>query len=456
MSDGDTSNNDIRKPRTLVLCFDGTSNQFDDENTNVVKLFALLKKDDFQEQLCYYQAGVGTYFKPGVVSPLFGWAAAVLDEAIAWYLDQHVMDGYEFLMQNYRVGDKICLFGFSRGAYTARALAGMLLKVGLLPRDNQQQIAFAYKLFKSTSSNSDELAAGFKETFCQSVQIEFVGVWDTVASVGVVMGRSLPFVESNRDIKTFRHALSLDEHRAKFRPNLYHRPGPNAKAVALDPEHASPVVTPSNTTEGKTASAMKPWSVIKKEKREQEQKEGDTSTSRFSLSATPQTDVLEVWFSGCHSDVGGGAVPDDTQLSLAEITLRWMVREVMASECGIQFDENALARMKVPTTTFPPATSTSAGPVELELDAKDATQPLHDQLKIKWIWWLLEIIPLTYTWQDMDGVWHKKFECHLGKGRLITDARPNFHVTVKQRMSDAALKYKPKACYSAGSENYVE
>jgi uncharacterized protein (DUF2235 family) len=111
------------------------------------------------------QAGVGTYFDPGVVSPLFSRGAKLVDKAAAWlvtisfpldvvnnvvfrYLNAHVRDGYHFLMQNYREGDKICLFGnlffcytasplyhynhagFSRGAYTARALAGFLHKVG--------------------------------------------------------------------------------------------------------------------------------------------------------------------------------------------------------------------------------------------------------------------------------------------------------------------------------------
>ena len=60
------------------------------------------------------QAGVGTYFHPGVVSPFFRWAAAMLDQAIGWYLSQHVMDGYMYLMQNYNIGDKVCLFGAPR------------------------------------------------------------------------------------------------------------------------------------------------------------------------------------------------------------------------------------------------------------------------------------------------------------------------------------------------------
>ncbi|KAJ3502100.1 hypothetical protein NLJ89_g9037 [Agrocybe chaxingu] len=198
------------RARTLVLCFDGTSNEYDADNTNVVKLFALLRKDS-DEQLVYYQAGIGTWFEPGVVSPLFEWGAKILDLAFAWYLDAHVTDGYKFLMQNYRAGDKICIFGFSRGAYTARALGGLLYKVGLLPRDNEAQVPFAYKMYKRTDEEGLKLCAGFKQTYCQSVNIEFMGVWETVASVGVVMGRTLPFTNSNSSIKTFRHALSLDE-----------------------------------------------------------------------------------------------------------------------------------------------------------------------------------------------------------------------------------------------------
>lgn len=84
------------------------------QNTNVVKFYSLLKKDeDNDEQLCYYQPGIGTYLNPGVVSPLFQWAAKILDEAVAWYLDAHVRGGYQFLMQNYCAGDKICIFGLS-------------------------------------------------------------------------------------------------------------------------------------------------------------------------------------------------------------------------------------------------------------------------------------------------------------------------------------------------------
>jgi uncharacterized protein (DUF2235 family) len=99
--------------------------------------------------------------------------AETVDLAIAYSLAVHVMRGYEFLMDNHLPGDKICMFGFSRGAYTARALAGMLHCVGLLPKGNREQVPLAYRIYK----NNSDLADKFKTTFCKSVNIEFMGVW---------------------------------------------------------------------------------------------------------------------------------------------------------------------------------------------------------------------------------------------------------------------------------------
>ncbi|EPT01124.1 hypothetical protein FOMPIDRAFT_1087437, partial [Fomitopsis schrenkii] len=163
--------------------------------------------------------GIGTYVSPGLVSPFLRWAAIVLDLCFAWYIDDHICSGYKFIMQNYRPGDKICLFGFSRGAYVARALAGMLHKVGLLPTDNMEQVPFAFKHYKRIGN--DDVAEKYKKAFCRTVRIDFLGVWDTVDSVGILWGRTLPFTAGNKAIRVFRHALALDERRTKFRPNLY-------------------------------------------------------------------------------------------------------------------------------------------------------------------------------------------------------------------------------------------
>jgi uncharacterized protein (DUF2235 family) len=120
-------------------------------------------------------------------------------------------------MQNYREGDKICLFGFSRGAYTVRCLAGMLHKVGLLPASNTAQINFAYNFYKDDSPQGWKMSAEFKKTFCTNVNVYFVGLWDCVASVGFIP-RKLPFSSSpTNSIHYFRHAMALDEHRSKFK-----------------------------------------------------------------------------------------------------------------------------------------------------------------------------------------------------------------------------------------------
>jgi len=405
-----------RKPRTIVLCFDGTANEYSSNVTNVIKLYSLLRKDKVDEQLCYYQAGVGTYFEPGVVQPIFRWAASILDDAFAWYLYQHVIDGYTFLMQNYNCGDRVCLFGFSRGAYTARALAGMLNKVGLLSKDNTDQIPFAYKLYKSTNSSDEALARGFKETFCRPVPIEFVGVWDTVASVGVIMGRSLPFVDVNTTIRVFRQALSLDDHRAKFRPNLYHRGVPDRSSKLR--------VTKKGTQTGPGADEIY------------------------------ETDVSEVWFAGCHADIGGS---NESPYPLANIPLRWMIEQIVQSNTHILFDYDAFARWNIPTSI---GQATQGGKTMgnnadvAALDAQDAVQAIHDKLRIQPLWWILEIFPTFYTYQNAQDKWITTFRPHFGRGRQLPPD-PAFHTTVKVRMDDPKLKYKPRGRYVKGTETYV-
>jgi len=485
-----TASTIIPKPRVLVLCFDGTSNQYSSDNTNVVQFYSLLNKEHTAEQITYYQAGIGTYLNPGVVSPMFQWGAKVLDLAIACFLDAHVRDGYRFLMRNYKPGDKICLFGFSRGSYTVRALAGLLYKIGLLPRDNEEQIPFAYKLYKRTDDEGVRLAAGFKATFCRAVIVDYVGVWDTVASVGVVYGRNLPFTTSNAAIKVFRHALSLDERRSKFQPNVYHRPAPSKKAAELDPEHATPMPTqvdticpPSKPSEPETI-----WKKTMRRLGRHPSKAGPPSKEKpppiaTELAPTVNCDVNETWFAGGHSDVGGGAVDNSVVHSLSDIPLRWMIRQVVLSQVGILFDPEALVRADIDIAAIsqfvqaaPVASSPSSlgGHVQTKLDAftakkhprdsvessitdqgQDSLQPIHDAVKNP-IWWILEVVPMRYSWQDTDGTWHRKWGINFGKGREVHSTNPRFHVSVKERMDDPELNYVPKAKWAKGSEVYVE
>jgi len=221
-----------------------------------------------------------------------------------------------------------------------------------------------------------------------------------VDSVGVLMGRTLPFTGINASIKTLRHAVALDEHRVRFLPYL------------CEPKNAP-------STKGQLSE-----------------------------------DVLEVWFAGAHSDVGGGAVTNDVPRSLSDITLRWMVKQVMTSTCGILFDKAALERAEI--SPIPTDCPTEVSPSERSIDDADSSEPMDDELKANPAWWILEVLPLPWSVQDAQGVWHRKFGFHLGKGRPIVDAQPNFHYTVKERMADIALKYKPKAKWVPGTEVYVD
>ena len=158
-----------RRGRNLVICLDGTGDQFDNDNSNVVNFVACLKKDD-PSQMTYYQSGIGTYDGRGMSKGI----SAAVDMAVGSGLGVHIRDAYHFLMQNYHEGDRICLLGFSRGSYTVRCLAGMLHKVGLLPRHNIAQVSFAYKFSKDDTKEGWKMSEEFKRAFCIDVDVYFV------------------------------------------------------------------------------------------------------------------------------------------------------------------------------------------------------------------------------------------------------------------------------------------
>lgn len=330
------------QPRNLILCFDGTAKYFNDGNTNVIRLFQGLDKMKTDEQLCYYQPGIGTYVSPtkavGQISRRFSKA---IDMAVAWYLDDHIMGGYRFLMENYKEGDRIFLFGFSRGAYTARCLAGMLHIVGLLPKSNEEQIPFAYSLYKDKSDDGVQKAHGFKKAFSRHVSIEFMGVWDTVTSVGLA-GRTLPFTSHNAVVRTFRQAFALDERRAKFR----HNPWSRAAFDGPPPDESRPPPMPNPLNRFKTrrqsVNVLQPdqpdqpqpnqeqWTfsggvkragtalrngLLLRRKTDPRHYRSDGYAQDQHAWKCPdcnfpwgQTNSREVWFAGSHSDVGGGEV----------------------------------------------------------------------------------------------------------------------------------------------------
>lgn len=291
-----------RNVRNLVVCIDGTANKFDTKNTNVVQLYSFLVKDKYQ--LTYYNSGIGTYATPSFKS--WSWWKQVvghkIDLAIAWRFERIIIGAYQWLSEQYQAGDRIYLFGFSRGAYQVRALSAMIDKVGLIHKGNQAQIPFAYELYASIDeSNRDPdpssvpMDRHFKETFSRDVRVHFVGAWDTVSSVGFFRGKDAPFTACGmKHVCHFRHALALDERRVKFQPE-YAYGGVHRVQVQ------EPLTEPAETESHKNR--------------------------------VPHT--KEVWFAGTHSDIGGGSVRnDEIMMSHSGPPFRWMSYE--AIQAGIR------------------------------------------------------------------------------------------------------------------------
>ena len=254
--------------KNIVICCDGTGNEFGDRNSNVVKLFATLVLDP-RTQVAYYDPGIGTMGANNALTKIGKWFTKVLGLAFGYGLLDNVGDAYRFLMLNWEPDDRLYLFGFSRGAYTVRVLASMLHLFGLLPRDNEQLTPYILRSLKRMDDDGEALARQFKRVFSLECKPHFVGVWDTVSSVGWIMDPlTVRYSANNPDIYIGRHAISIDERRCFFRQNLWGAPvqGQNYK---------------------------------------------------------------QVWFAGVHSDIGGGYL--ERESGLAKVTLQWMIAEAKAA-----------------------------------------------------------------------------------------------------------------------------
>ncbi|KAJ6564867.1 hypothetical protein DFH09DRAFT_894391, partial [Mycena vulgaris] len=271
------------KSRNLVVSIDGTSNQFGPYNTNVVELHSRIIKDSDdpskKTQLTFYLSGIGTYVPPSLWSFAY-WKQLIannVDLAIAWNFKQHVQDAYRWLTDHYQPGDTIFLFGFSRGAYQVRALAGMIATVG---QQSYTVVSLTCEFSDGSPVGSEEataLCTHFKTTFSRDVSVHFVGAWDTVSSVGIFRGQPLPLTTSADHLCHFRHALALDERRVRFLPEYVN---------------------------------------------------GSDSQTRENRPDTPIEPTMQppVWFSGTHSDI----------LDLAGVPLLWMENE--ATSAGLYLE----------------------------------------------------------------------------------------------------------------------
>jgi len=271
--------------KRIVICADGTWNDPEDENpTNVLRMARAIRPvaEGGVKQVVFYDWGVGTYH-----DRLRGGTAGL-------GMMKNVQDGYRFIVQNYHPADEIFLFGFSRGAYTVRCLAGMLNNCGVLKRKNAERIPEAFAFYKKRSAppGSPEAHAWRSANALTPSRgiVDFIGVWDTVGALGIPT-RVLAFVDESdlffdpvlgSNVRAARHAVAIDEKRADFEPTLW------------DPKES--------------------------------------------------VDMKQIWFAGVHADVGGGYGPTQGRLA-SDIPLAWMARE--ADSKGLEFERHLFVKSRL-------------------------------------------------------------------------------------------------------------
>ena len=276
-------------PKNIVVCCDGTANEFSRDRTNVIKLYSVLVQDA-SRQVAFYHPGIGTMEPFGALSPLTRKFTRLLGMAVGYGLNNDIRDAYVFLMQVYEPGDCIYLFGFSRGSFTVRAVASLIRMYGMIRRGNEPLVPYAIRMLMGIQRADRgsaavaayfDLASEFKRTMsCACPRMRFVGIWDTVSSVGWVENPlHLPYEANNPDIEIGRHAVSIDERRAFFRSHLWIPP--------KDPKGAK-----------------------------------------------GPRDLMQVWFPGVHCDVGGGY--PERESALSKYPLEWMLAE--AKVAGLVVD----------------------------------------------------------------------------------------------------------------------
>jgi uncharacterized protein (DUF2235 family) len=277
----------IEHMKRLVVCCDGTWNKPDSTTiTNVEKIARTIQGDPAStsgvHQLIYYVSGVGagSYAADKFLGGAFGFG-----------LFHNVVACYRFLAQNYEPGDEIFIFGFSRGAYTARSVAGMVARVGLLTRLSlvKEKLPAAVHMYQRKDMAEGAFGATvdeFKKDHCHPAAVTFLGVFDTVGALGVpgFMKHAPQFhdVQLSDQVTRARHALAIDETRMKFAPTFWEAASESAAASTMDAR------------------------------------------------------VKQVWFEGAHSDVGGGY----PETGLSDTALLWMARE--AHDAGLVFDASLL------------------------------------------------------------------------------------------------------------------
>ena len=284
-----------RGNKRLVICCDGTWNEPDQsvdssaadetEPTNVLKIVRGLAPVDGRRfpQVVYYDTGVGTR----------GLADKYVGGGLGGGLSRNIQQAYRFIANNYLEGDELYLFGFSRGAYTVRSLAGFIHVAGLLRKRNLRLLPEAYALYRLPENRREgsmvmKRLAAAGEPSGRPPPIRFIGVWDTVGALGAptpILGRltrkrvSFHNTRLGGNVEHAYHALAIDERRRPFQPDLWTGAPANGQSIE------------------------------------------------------------QVWFAGVHSNIGGGY----RNCGLSDIALAWLAGRAAAH--GLEFTD-AIAAMK--------------------------------------------------------------------------------------------------------------
>jgi uncharacterized protein (DUF2235 family) len=275
--------------RIAIFC-DGTWNTPDKTEdgkqcqTNVVKMANALSpmSIDGKTQLLYYDTGIGN--EGNLIKRVF-------DGATGTGISVNILQAYRFIIHNYEPGDELFFFGFSRGAFTVRSLSGLIRNSGILKKENLDHVPKAYGIYHSRKPEyqpREVEATLFRKTFAieETTIIKFIGVWDTVGALGnpLVLNGFLSKQNQFHDtdlssrVSNAFHALAIDEKRKNFEATLWHQQT-HSKDQVLE----------------------------------------------------------QVWFSGVHSDVGGGY----PETGLSDISLQWMLEK--AQNCNLNFDKIAMS-----------------------------------------------------------------------------------------------------------------
>lgn len=272
----------------IIICADGTWNRPEEDlesdfPTNVLLLSrAIAPSAGALKQHVFYDWGLGSYHS--------SLSAGITGRGI----HKNILDGYRYIVQNYAPGDRLFLFGFSRGAYTVRALSGLINNCGIVTRPDARLIARAWQIYKSPAGKNHpdgEAAVRFRADHAHPERaVHFVGVWDTVGALGIpfslmgLLDSDDEFYDTKMgsNVAVARHALAIDEQREDFEPTLW---------------------TPR-----------------------------------------PGVDLKQVWFAGVHADVGGSYAPDKgTGIRASDTPLRWMLDE--ASQAGLEVEPHLPASL---------------------------------------------------------------------------------------------------------------